>query len=177
MRLFLAIELPDTIKDELITIQSHLKNLNLFEATYVSRENLHITLLFLGYGDLSYLGEITQKIDSLQYQTFTLHLQVLEVPNWSPPRLLWVTVPSFHVQELHQRCLPLLSYTPTKKTFTGHITLARIKQVHNKALLRKVLATTSIKPLSWNVTSIILMQSQTLQTGPVYTVLKRIDFT
>ena len=50
MRLFIAVDIPEKVKDELISYQKYLKT-NGFHARWVSKENIHLTLAFLGEVD------------------------------------------------------------------------------------------------------------------------------
>lgn len=63
MRLFLAIELDNNIKDELCMIQKRLQ-IQGAKGNFTTRENLHLTLAFIGeYSDPDHILDILDDID------------------------------------------------------------------------------------------------------------------
>ena len=62
MRLFVAIEFDDRIKDELCMIQKRLRMQGM-KGRYTTRENMHLTLAFIGeYGDPEQVADILNEI-------------------------------------------------------------------------------------------------------------------
>ncbi len=172
MRLFICIELPEQIKQELVRIQQELKKLNLFSGTYVAPDNLHVTMLFLGHLDQEAYPPLLEQLKKVTASPFNLTLGTLAVPNWSDPKVLWVDTPSEELTTLYNNICTQLTISE-KRPFSGHCTLARIKKVSDKNELKKALATLQVKPLSWHATTFTLMDSQTHPTGPEYTSLHR----
>ena len=46
MRVFVALELPENIKNEIIKLQREIEKLNLMKGKLIEKENLHLTLKF-----------------------------------------------------------------------------------------------------------------------------------
>ena len=85
-RLFIAIDLPEEIKEEM----SHLCT-GLPGARWVPDEQLHLTLRFIGEVDHSLVAELYSRLEEVKHKPFPLHIKGLGVfPNLSKPRVLWV---------------------------------------------------------------------------------------
>ncbi len=65
LRLFIAVELPQPVIDELFRIQSYLKKRNLFEGTYTHSGGMHITLKFLGDTTQEQLAQVMHALSAL----------------------------------------------------------------------------------------------------------------
>lgn len=130
MRLFVAIDLPDVIKDQLEAIQGGVAG-----ATWVKRHAFHITLRFLGDQiPPERLNPIMEALDKVQSPPFEIMLN--GVGRFPPSmrgaaRVLWVGVqPQSGITELHnriQRALDTVGFGAADHKFTAHVTLARLK--------------------------------------------------
>jgi len=174
MRLFIGIELPQEIKQALVRVQQELKKLNLFSGSYVASENLHITMLFLGSVSQEEYPPLVEVLNRVTGTPFNLTLGSLGVPSWSDPRVLWVDTPSDKLTALYKSLCTEIDISE-KRSFSGHCTLARIKKVPDKTALKTALTQIPVEPLSWQVTKFVLIDSQTLPSGAVYTVLDHVE--
>lgn len=127
MRLFVAIDLPDTVKDQLDMLQAHIPT-----ARWVKRQQMHLTLFFLGETDR--LADIKAGLASIETPPFELTLTgVGRFPKRykQPPRVLWVGIDAgLALTQLHEQVTSVLSgigLAPEKRPFSPHITLARLK--------------------------------------------------
>lgn len=127
MRLFVAIDFPDTVKDQLSALQSDIPT-----ARWVSRDQMHLTLNFIGETDR--IDAVRDALAGVQASSFDLTLSgVGRFPKRrrEPPRVLWVgidTEPA--LQDLYQQVTDTLSgigFAPESRPFSPHITLARLK--------------------------------------------------
>ena len=164
MRCFIAIDLPDDIKTELIRIQDILAQH--FEGSLVSPENLHITLKFLGSIDEDTFERTHTILNSISHDIFNVSLQKIGVFTEKDIKTAWVGISriSLH-QALNTALKPL--YGPDNR-FIGHITLARIKNINNKKRLLELIAATQVKHKECKVTEYCLKESITYAQGPVY---------
>ncbi len=172
MRYFVGIALPEHVRAELVRIQDLLKQEGLFSGRFVRPENLHITMLFLGSLDEEQLQTISEKLASIALVPFTVQLNRLEVPRWSPAHVLWINLLEDQLGSLYTHLVTVLPEYKEKREFTGHCTLARIKKVHDTQALKALLGTLEVKPLTWEVSSFSLCSSVTRQGGPEYTLIK-----
>ncbi len=136
MRLFVAIELPDDVKDQLMALQTEISG-----AVWVKRPALHLTLRFLGDRiDPIRLTPIKLALESVHADAFTLALGgVGRFPSSTrrPARVIWAgldTQPA--LMTLHsaiERALAEAAFLPDDRTFSPHITRARLKDDDNAA--------------------------------------------
>ena len=77
MRLFLAIELPDEVKDYLFSIKDNFKDWA--RVNWIGKKNLHLTLKFLGNVDEKLINKIIEKLREVKFSKFDLELDNLGV--------------------------------------------------------------------------------------------------
>ena len=127
MRLFVAIDLPETVKDHLSTICCGLPG-----ARWVPPEQMHLTLRFIGEVDGGLLRDICEELAVIQGEIFSLQLEgVGFFPPRGKPRVLWVGLHKVEaLLQLRNRIesrLVALGLEAEGKKFSPHITLARLK--------------------------------------------------
>jgi RNA 2',3'-cyclic 3'-phosphodiesterase len=127
MRLFVAIDLPDTVKDQLDTLSTRIPT-----ARWVKRQQMHLTLFFLGETDG--IPDIKNALASVKAPSFSLSLAgVGRFPQRQkqPPRVLWVGIDAESaLEQLHKKVTTVLAglgFEPEDRPFSPHITLARLK--------------------------------------------------
>ena len=127
MRLFVAIDLPDTVKDQLDALQTHIPS-----ARWVKRHQMHLTLFFLGETDR--LPDIQAALAGIRARPFELTLTgVGRFPKRGkqPPRVLWAGIDAEPaLAQLHHQVTTVLAeigFEPEDRPFSPHITLARLK--------------------------------------------------
>ncbi len=128
MRLFIAIDLPKKIKDELALI-----SFGLPQARWVKPEQIHLTLRFIGEADGAFSRDIISGLESVTGNSFPLLLQGLGCfPPRHEPQVLWVGIEeSVELIGLRKRvdsCLGKLGIAPEHRKFSPHITLARTRK-------------------------------------------------
>lgn len=177
IRLFIAIDLPESLRDAIRAIQTDIRGSG-FKAKWTAPENMHLTLKFLGNADAYYIDKINQAIQTtVQEMTpFQLSGRRLGVfPNPRRPRVIWIGLQGdigtlLGLQKQVEAQMALLGFPKEKRTFTGHLTIGRIK---GKASLRQVdRMLTQYETLEtdvFRVNEIILFKSQLKPSGPIYT--------
>jgi 2'-5' RNA ligase len=178
-RVFIAINFPPAIKERLYSIRDKLSNL---PCRWTKKENLHLTLLFLGYLNDQEVLETCQIVSQIgkKHSPFSLGLEkIIPGPPGKSPRLVWaVGKPSNDLAEL-QRDLEsaLFERIPNDnekgRSFAPHATLARIKQWElQKMEAEEVPEINQEISLSFPVDSIEVMESELKREGPEYHVLE-----
>jgi 2'-5' RNA ligase len=183
-RVFIAINLDSEIKEYIAKVQERIEQLsdNLHgKMKLVEKENLHISLKFLGNLNsmaIEKTKEVLQRV-SQQYQPFVMDLSknIGMFPNFKRPRVIWIGVGKGNnkIIEIYQALeneLKAESFYQTENNFSVHITLARIKYIKNSQKMFDYLKTIEIDNLSQKVLSIDLMESCLTNEGPIYYVLK-----
>ncbi len=181
-RTFIAIELSKSIRDRLIALQEELATAAP-DVKWVERENLHVTLLFLGEVDDRELPAVCRVVQEAlaEYPVFTLSVAAAGCfPNPRRPRTLWVGIGQ-GVQDvvavhdaLERPLLDLGCYRREERKYTPHITLGRRRSEGPADALSRALA----KQQAWQggeevVGEIHVMGSELTRDGPHYTILSR----
>ena len=179
-RVFIAINLPENLKKKLLEFQQKFKEL---PAKWVKKENLHLTLIFLGYlkdFHLEKVKEITNKV-SKEFSPFSVFLKraCFGPPKIFPPRLVWVELEkNENLENLVKKLQNLLKenkipFVIEEREFLPHITLARIKkwefqrmEPEERPKINEILKE------SFEVKSIEIMESHLKRSGAEYEVIE-----
>ena len=177
IRTFIAIDLPESVRTAIRTIQADIRSSG-FKARWVRPENVHLTLRFLGDVDTHLIAKINSAIQTSAKEIAPFHLGGRSIgvfPNSRRPRVLWMGLfgqigALLRLQKKIETQLALLGFAKEKRTFTGHLTIGRIK---GKAPLRQVIRiltqyeTYVTEPFA--VKEVILFKSQLTPDGSIYT--------
>jgi len=176
MRLFIAIQLPNKIKEKLVEIQKFIAPLG--KLKLVEKENLHLTLYFLGEVEKEKVNMLYCNLKNLSdISSFTLSLKGIgSFPSISYPRVIWVGVEEGkeEVYLLHSKineCLTSIGFK-SEKSYHPHVTLARLKILREKKRWTEVVekyASTHVG--EFKVSEWVLMESKLTKKGPKYSVL------
>ncbi len=168
MRLFLAVLLKEDIKDELSNVTARLKEASL-QGDFSPRENLHITLVFLG--ETNRLTDIRQVMDSITEQAFPIEIEKLGSFRRGGGDIFWAGV----------KCNPALKRIQTElsnglrekgfifdeREYRPHLTLGR-RVVTKPDFDRKAFAQ-SMPEMKMQVGRVSLMKSERRSERMVYT--------
>lgn len=181
MRTFLAIDLDDAILDRMAGIQSRIDDPG-SKINWVDRENLHITLNFLGDVPDELLTQVCDVAAAVagQIQPFEIEVAGLTVtPPRGSPRMFWADVedPTGSLTIMHEQLdagLYGLGLRQEERNFRPHITLARIKYAANPAHLRRLAGELAHIELGFqHVEELVAYASQLTSEGPIYTAIAR----
>lgn len=173
-RIFLAINLPDSVKRGLLSYKEKWAEL---PARWASVNNLHLTLLFLGNmteKDLQELLLFSQGV-AKKHSPFEIRLSGIEYgPSEANPRMIWATMQES--QELHSLQKDIQQFKPDEKSFSPHLTLARLRQMEFRRIEPEEQPLVH-EELSINIPidSFEIMQSQLRGQGPEHTILQSIS--
>jgi 2'-5' RNA ligase len=139
MRLFIAIDLPEQAKENIEKIKSELKGIKGVKP--VSKENIHLTLKFLGEVADEKAEDIAMALSQVKFKPFNISINKMGVfPNEQRIQVLWVDAepaePLFEVKKMIDAALPRFK---DDHPFKSHITFARIKYVANDSDKKKIL--------------------------------------
>ncbi len=126
-RLFVAIELPDTLKEEVFAIRNDLPG-----GRWVSPDQLHLTLRFIGEVDEQTLLAVKKGLSTVRGAPFQLAVAGIgHFPPAKSPRILWAGVHADSTLLLVQRgvesALQHAGIPGETRPFAPHITIARLK--------------------------------------------------
>jgi 2'-5' RNA ligase len=177
MRAFFCIELDEAVQTELAGIISRLQRQIVARVTWVPRENLHITLRFLGEIDPVRLPQLQEAATSAieGFRPFAWQLDHLGAfPHPERPRVLWAGCAKEPqpMQALHaalEAQLHALKFPSERETFTTHVTLGRVRDEGSRArAIAQALASLPAFAQHVETAGMTLMESQLTPTGAIY---------
>lgn len=177
-RIFVAINLPSDIKKKLFLYSEKWSEL---PAKWTPKDNLHITLEFLGDVDDQELADICQAVGEIakKHTSFSIGLQQVGYfpADKIPPKMIWATgEKSVELLALKRDLQDLLIGKVTilqEKGFTPHVTIAKIQDWAWRAINpeeRPEIAD-SVN-IEFMVSSIDVMESELKKGGPSYTIIE-----
>jgi len=187
-RIFTAIALTEEIKEVLAEKEKEIQDLFPEEEArglikWVKKENLHITLFFLGQTPENSIEGIKKSISKIAEKPFSLKLKriIYGPPGKTVPRLIWLEVEKkpelmritreMEEEFLKERFLKKSSGRP----FSPHITLGRIKTWQWKRIEPEERPQIDEDiDLNLKVESIKIMESKLKRRGPEYKILESI---
>lgn len=129
MRLFIAVDLSDELRERFNPIISALGR---FNVKTVELKNLHITLKFLGEVSERMLPLIDGKLREIEFSPFKIKFKgVGYFPNEKNPRVVWVGVEGEELRKLAEEVEQRMKRLGFKKDkdFHPHLTVGRIKRL------------------------------------------------
>jgi RNA 2',3'-cyclic 3'-phosphodiesterase len=180
-RIFIAINLPQGIIKKLGSFCDKWQDL---PAKWTRPENLHITLAFIGYAEDDAIAEVckaTKKVAEIHKPFFVDFNKICYGPlgKQSSPRMVWVVGGkseefSLLRDDIERELLDSqkIRFLSEAREFSPHVTLARISQWEWKKIEpeERPLIDEDID-LSFDVSSIEVMESELKKGGPRYSVL------
>src|SRR5216683_19739 len=145
MRLFVALEIPVAVRENLAALLNSLRGLSP-QTRWVRPENLHVTLKFIGEAPAAKLAEIRSALAGARSdQPITLDFRGLGFfPNEKHPRVFWVGIEgSANLKTLAadiDGALDELGIPREQRPFSPHLTLARFERPGLSEALRKAIA-------------------------------------
>lgn len=89
MRLFISLDIPEKIKKEILEIQNNLPE---FKGKKTEKQNLHLTLKFLGEVSESKLEEIKNKLSEIKLSGFKTKISKIGFFSKSEIRIIWLSM-------------------------------------------------------------------------------------
>jgi len=177
IRTFLALDLDEAIADRLLKVQDGFAGLDAC-INWVARENLHLTLSFLGDVPDNLLPEVCKIAAAVaaEIEPFEFEIRrIAVVPPVSQPRMIWADVieSTGRLGALYENIranMLTLGLRQDDRKFLPHITLARIKFARDVAGIYQTAA--GVKDASFGTQSaeeLVAYASQLTPQGPIYT--------
>jgi len=167
MRLFVAIALPDPVADGLVMMQGGIPG-----ARWSTREQLHLTLRFIGDVDGRDAGAIDDALASIRAPRFTLELKGVGEFGGKNPRALWAGVrdeaPLVHLQRKVESAVQRVGLAPEERKFSPHVTLARLKGASGERVITFLAHHALYASGPLEVNAFILYSSLTTPNGSRY---------
>ncbi|GAB6158085.1 RNA 2',3'-cyclic phosphodiesterase [Desulfotomaculum varum] len=180
--MFIAIRLPDSIKQRLAAAQAVLRQTGA-AVKWVEHHQFHLTLKFLGETPPPQVPAIVEAIRKCggAAAPFQLALDGLGVfPDRGKPRVVWAGLGGnrqalLALQACLEQQLMPLGFQPENRPYTPHLTLGRFRQWgEDDELLGQMTRHKHSLQGEWRVTDLFLMQSVLTPRGPIYTTLAEV---
>jgi 2'-5' RNA ligase len=179
IRAFIAVDIP--VSQKVIEVINELKKIQL-NAKIVEIENLHLTIKFLGDIDENLIDKIGEIISNtiIDIPSFEITLKKMGVfPNQKYIKVVWIGVENTEIlkkiAEKIDSKLGDLGFEKERRSFSAHLTIARVKSPKNKEKLLDFFnkyQDTNFQKIKVN--KILLKKSVLTPEGPIYTNLKEI---
>lgn len=184
VRTFIGIPLPDEARDALMTACEAVRasDRHWRGEKWVPRENLHITLKFLGdvaEDAAAPLADAVGEVADSHHGFRLLTSELRTVPNAHRARMIWCTFldPDGEcaalVDSLDRACVRF-GARPEDRAFAPHATLVRARTPRplSAAALEEAMTVARTMPSAMSVPSITLFASRLTPGGPVYSALR-----
>ncbi|HEX3483804.1 MAG TPA: RNA 2',3'-cyclic phosphodiesterase [Micropepsaceae bacterium] len=126
IRLFVALELPETLRDRLAALEGGVPG-----ARWATGEQFHLTLRFVGEVDENVAHDIDDALAGIRAPRFTLELAGVGEFGGKKPRALWAGVRAndalLHLQKKIETALQRIGLPAEERKFSPHVTLARMR--------------------------------------------------
>ncbi|VVB97184.1 RNA 2',3'-cyclic phosphodiesterase [uncultured archaeon] len=174
LRAFIAVELPERLVPEIEKIESVLNTPGI---KLVEPKQVHITLKFLGDIPEDHVETIASALSQASCKPFEARIKGVGVfPKRAYIKVIWLGAQG-NFDALHDEVERVLAPFKFEKDhqFSPHATLARVKQLRDKAaLFEKLKKLEDIDLGTVNVDTITLKKSTLRPEGPIYETLREI---
>ncbi len=181
MRAFIAIEVSDEVRDNLVKAQERVGNKST-KIKFVESENLHVTLKFLGEIDEALAEEVKKALAEIarRHKKHRVRVKGIGVfPNPNYVRVIWAGIENDEeitaIANDVEREMRRLGFKKDKD-FVAHITIGRVKFVRDKVKLAMALKDLANEDFGeFDVEAVELKKSTLTPKGPIYETVARFE--
>ncbi|MDH4161187.1 MAG: RNA 2',3'-cyclic phosphodiesterase [Nitrospirota bacterium] len=183
MRLFIAIELPESLKQEIGTVREQLRKSGA-DANWTRPEGIHLTLKFLGEVEESLVPLIKGSLAAACRGIGKFRIEIAGAgafPNLKAPRVLWLGVQG-DVEKLGalqasvEDGMADLGFEREERKFSPHLTLGRVKFPRPRDNWQdRISEIRDVQLGGFEAGHVSLMKSELRRDGAVYTEMARIE--
>ncbi|MCK9595573.1 RNA 2',3'-cyclic phosphodiesterase [Candidatus Pacearchaeota archaeon] len=174
MRTFIAIDIPEEVKEKIIEIQKQLPE---FKGKLTEKENLHLTLKFLGEVNEEKIERVKEELGKIKLKSFKAEIDSIgvfdniESKNYSSKLIVWLHVKNCN--ELQKKIdNQFFKLFARERRFMGHLTIARIKKIKDKKKFLEEINKIKLSSMNFFVKSFELKKSVLTEQKPVYETLE-----
>ena len=185
MRCFLAVAIPEDVRALLLKVQEALRRAEA-DVKWVEKENLHLSLKFLGDVDEEQLGRLKDLLaaEAACWPAMKLaYAGIGAFPDHGTPRVVWAGATG-DLEKLAglaaavERAAEQVGVPREGRPFVAHLTLGRVKSARNAQRLQAAIENQRRVPLGGDrVREFVLYQSTLSPAGPTYDALERFPLT
>jgi len=183
LRLFVAIPVPEAVRNEMTVVQQELQRLVPSGAVrWTKPEQFHLTLRFLGDVPAVRVTALQEALNAVCRDRPALRLRARGVgffPNARSPRVIWVGVNDGEgrladLQKKIEDVAQPFAEKPASEKFSGHVTLGRVKFLNQQEAEKLAAHAQAVKDRlfgEWTAQEIEIIQSRLLPTGAEHSLL------
>jgi len=168
MRLFIAINFDDQMKNRLHEITQKLKSVSI-QGNFTRKENFHLTVVFIG--ETNKINTVKQIMDKICAEPFDITIGILGKFQRSGGDIYWVGVENNeYLSAIYKQLAEELAsagFNIEKRSFKPHLTLGR-EVILSEKFDEKAFSNT-ISPMTIRVERISLMKSERINGVLTYT--------
>lgn len=182
MRLFVAVPFPAEVKNELGKLIDDWRR-ERDKVSWVKKENLHLTLKFLGETPLEKLEPLKKNLGNGLNGPAKFQLSLSGAgafPNLNRARVIWIGVTEGKeklaglAQKVEEATRPL-GFPAENRDFSAHLTVGRVKDGRLSERLSAKVSACTFEAKGIIVSEVILFQSELAPGGSIYTPLQRFE--
>lgn len=176
MRCFVAVPLPEPVRGLLLRVQEALTRAE-DEVKWVERENLHLSLKFLGEVTEEQVSRLTELLNAEAARWPKLRLSyggIGAFPERGAPRIVWAGATG-DLEKLAglavaiERAAEAVGVPREGRPFVAHVTLGRIRSLRNLKRFQALVDNQRRVPLGEAVVEkVVLYRSTLTPKGPIY---------
>jgi 2'-5' RNA ligase len=181
-RLFVAITVPDRVRNEMIGVQSELRSLAPPDVVRWARpEQFHLTLRFLGDVSSDRAAALREAVRAVCSGAPRLSARARGIglfPNAHSPRVVWVGIDDnvrlTGLQSQIERAVRPFSTGPGGEHFAGHVTLGRFKPFKGPGIVELAARVAAMNDRilgEWTAQKVEIIRSELSSSGARHTTL------
>jgi 2'-5' RNA ligase len=167
MRLFVGLSIPRQVAEGIFLIQAGVPG-----ARWQTREQLHLTLRFIGEVDGRDANAIDDVLSAISVAPFELALKGVGEFGGKHPQALWAGVrdpePLSHFHRKIENAFQRIGLPAEERKFTPHVTLARLRGAPRERVIDYLADHAHYSSPAFDVTEFILYSSTLTPNGSVY---------
>jgi 2'-5' RNA ligase len=175
-RLFTGVEIPSDIGQAMSMLRGGLPG-----ARWITPDNYHLTLRFIGDVDDLVAQEVALMLSRVRRAPFDLHLEGLTSFGGRRPRAVVATVaPALALLELqaeHERLMQRIGLEPEGRKYMPHVTLARLRDSSSLDVADYLSARGYFRTAPFPVSRFVLFSSRNSVGGGPYVIEASYPFT
>jgi RNA 2',3'-cyclic 3'-phosphodiesterase len=168
-RLFTGVEIPAEVGEALGMLRGGLPG-----ARWITPENYHLTLRFIGDVDDLIAQEVALMLARVKRDAFDLYLEGLTSFGGRKPRAVVASVAQaqalLDVQAEQERLMQRIGLEPEGRKYTPHVTLARLRDSSSRQVAEYLAARGHYRSSSFEVSRFVLFSSRASIGGGPYIV-------
>jgi len=187
IRAFVAIELPVELRTKINLLTAQLKTRNMTAVRWVTAENIHLTLKFLGNISQMTMDRLIPMLRPVGAAQTPFEINVAGIgafPNPRRPRVIWVGLHAPEnlvlLQAAVENAAAEVGVAPEERGFSPHLTIGRVRQEATGVEIDSIAE--GIRQLKFDpigtisATEFSLIRSDLRPEGPRYSILANFTF-